>query len=195
MNTGIILCGVGGQGTVLASKLISASAMENGIPVMSAETIGMAQRGGSVTSHIRIGDGVYSPMIPLKGADVLIGFEPGEAVRMLPFLKNGGAAVVSSRVVIPVTEALARTDYSSEKMISYLRSHVGRLTVVDTEKAVAQVGTAKVLNIILLGAAVAAGALPVSAETLLDMIARRVPGKYLELNRRALEYGLSCEHN
>ena len=78
MNTGIILCGVGGQGTVLASKLISASAMENGLSVMSAETIGMAQRGGSVTSHIRIGEGVYSPMIALRGADTIIGFEPGE---------------------------------------------------------------------------------------------------------------------
>ena len=195
MNTGIILCGVGGQGTVLASKLISASAMEMGLPVMSAETIGMAQRGGCVTSHIRMGDGVYSPMISLGGADTLIGFEPGEAVRMLPYLKEDGAAVVSSRAVIPVTEALARSDYSSEKMIGYLRTRVGRLTVVDTDTAVRETGTAKTLNIILLGAAVAAGALPVTAEMLIEMIVRRVPEKYIEINRRALEYGLSCAHN
>jgi indolepyruvate ferredoxin oxidoreductase beta subunit len=195
VNTGIILCGVGGQGTVLASKLISASAMEKGIPVMSAETIGMAQRGGSVTSHIRIGEGVYSPMVPLGGADTIVGFEPGEAVRMLPYLKENGSAVVSSRVVIPVTEALVRSDYCSDRMIGFLREHVERLTVVDTDSAIREVGTAKVLNIILLGASIAAGALPVSAETLLDMIERRVPEKYIELNRRALEYGLSCVHD
>lgn len=194
MNTGIILCGVGGQGTVLASKLISASAMENGLSVMSAETIGMAQRGGSVTSHIRIGEGVYSPMIAFGGADTIIGFEPGEAARMLPFLKEGGSVVVSSGVVIPVTEALVRSDYSSENMVGYLREHVERLTVVDTDTAIREVGTAKVLNIILLGASIAAGALPVTADTLMKMIERRVPEKYIDLNRKALEYGLSCTH-
>ena len=194
MNTGIILCGVGGQGTVLASKLISASAMENGLSVMSAETIGMAQRGGSVTSHIRIGESVYSPMIALGGADTIIGFEPGEAARMLPFLKEGGSVVVSSGVVIPVTEALVRSDYSSENMVGYLREHVERLTVVDTDTAIREVGTAKVLNIILLGASIAAGALPVTADTLMKMIERRVPEKYIDLNRKALEYGLSCTH-
>ena len=194
MNTGIILCGVGGQGTVLASKLISASAMENGLSVMSAETIGMAQRGGSVTSHIRIGEGVYSPMIAFGGADTIIGFEPGEAARMRPFLKEGGSVVVSSGVVIPVTEALVRSDYSSENMVGYLREHVERLTVVDTDTAIREVGTAKVLNIILLGASIAAGALPVTADTLMKMIERRVPEKYIDLNRKALEYGLSCTH-
>ncbi len=194
MNTGIILCGVGGQGTVLASKLISASAMENGLSVMSAETIGMAQRGGSVTSHIRIGEGVYSPMIAFGGADTIIGFEPGEAARMLPFLKEGGSVVVSSGVVIPVTEALVRSDYSSENMVGYLREHVERLTVVNTDRAIREVGTAKVLNIILLGASIAAGALPVTADTLMKMIERRVPEKYIDLNRKALEYGLSCTH-
>ena len=86
MNKNIILCGVGGQGTVLASKLIAAAAMEKGIPVMSAETIGMAQRGGSVFSHVRMGENLYSPMIAKGTADMILGFEPGETVRMLPYL-------------------------------------------------------------------------------------------------------------
>ena len=85
MNKNIVLCGVGGQGTVLASKLIAAAAMKKGLSVMSAETIGMAQRGGSVFSHVRIGDDVCSPMIARGSADLIVGFEPGEAVRMLPF--------------------------------------------------------------------------------------------------------------
>ena len=86
MNKNIILCGVGGQGTILASKLISTAAMEKNIPVMSAETIGMAQRGGSVFSHLRMGEEIYSPMIARGTADIILGFEPGETVRMLPYL-------------------------------------------------------------------------------------------------------------
>ena len=100
----IVLCGVGGQGTVLASKLLAAAAMSKDIPVMSAETIGMAQRGGSVFSHLRMGNDLYSPMIETGTADLIIGFEPGETVRMLPYLKTGGHVVVSTRAVKPVTE-------------------------------------------------------------------------------------------
>lgn len=89
-NKNIVLCGVGGQGTVLASKLLAAAAMSKDIPVMSAETIGMAQRGGSVFSHLRMGKNLYSPMIKTGTADLIIGFEPGETVRMLPYLKEHG---------------------------------------------------------------------------------------------------------
>ena len=124
MRKDIILCGVGGQGTVLASKLISAAAMGRGIPVMSAETIGMAQRGGSVFSHLRLGEGVFSPMIARGTADLILGFEPGEAVRMLPWLKRDGQVIVSSRAVMPVTASLSGTDYSGEEMIRFLRDRV-----------------------------------------------------------------------
>ena len=105
MRKDIVLCGVGGQGTVLASKLISDAAMAQGIPIMSAETIGMAQRGGSVFSHVRLGEGVYSPMIAEGEADLILAFEPGEAVRCFPYLKEGGTVVVSNRAVMPVTAA------------------------------------------------------------------------------------------
>ena len=95
MTKNVLLCGVGGQGTVLASRLIALAAMEKGMEARGAETIGMAQRGGSVVSHVRIGGEIYSPMIPHKGADVMIGFEPAEAVRCLPYLKKGGCVAVS----------------------------------------------------------------------------------------------------
>lgn len=88
MSTNIILCGVGGQGTILASKLIAAAAMKKGIMVRTAETIGMAQRGGSVFSHLKLGSGSFSPLIGRGRADLIIGFEPAEAVRQLPFLKR-----------------------------------------------------------------------------------------------------------
>ncbi len=188
MRKNIILCGVGGQGTVLASRLISAAAMAKGIPVLSAETIGMAQRGGSVFSHLRMGDGLYCPMIARGEADLIIGFEPGEAVRMLPFLKPDGQMIVSSRAVMPVTAALSDTGYRAEDMLDYLSSRVAALTVVDAETALREVGSPKVLNLILLGAAVRSGALGLEAEDLKDAVRRLIPEKFHELNFRALDY-------
>ena len=96
MKKDIMICGVGGQGTVVASKIIAASAMDEGNTVHSAETIGMDQRGGPVTSHVRIGDDAYSPLIPIGGADLLIAFEPSEAVRNLRYLKKDGFVIVNS---------------------------------------------------------------------------------------------------
>ena len=188
MNKNIILCGVGGQGTVLASRLISSAAMARRLPVLSAETIGMAQRGGSVFSHLRIGEGLSSPMIARGEADLILGFEPGEAVRLYPFLKTDGQMIVSSRPVMPVTAALSDTGYRAEDMLEYLSARVSRLTVVDAEKALREVGSPKVLNLILLGAAVRSGALGLDPEDMKEAVRRLIPEKFHELNFRALDY-------
>ena len=123
MNKDILICGVGGQGTVLASKLTASAAMREGNIVHSAETIGMAQRGGSVTSHVRIGDKAFSPLIPDGKADLILAFEPAEAVRNLHFLKIGGSVIVNSHPVKPITESLNDTGYDGTKMIEFLKSH------------------------------------------------------------------------
>jgi indolepyruvate ferredoxin oxidoreductase beta subunit len=188
MRKDIVLCGVGGQGTVLASRLICAAAMAKGVPVMSAETIGMAQRGGSVFSHLRLGEGVYSPMIALGTADLILGFEPGEAVRLLPYLKPDGQMIVSSRAVMPVTASLSGGGYAGEDLIRFLRGHVERLTVVDAEQAMAELGSSRILNLLLLGAALCAGALGLTEEELRAAVTEKVPEKYRELNLRALSY-------
>ena len=132
-NKNIVLCGVGGQGTVLASKLLAAAAMSKDIPVMSAETIGMAQRGGSVFSHLRMGKNLYSPMIKTGTADLIIGFEPGETVRMLPYLKEHGQVVVSNHAIKPVTATLSGSSYDAPPMIDYLKEHVENLTLIDAD--------------------------------------------------------------
>ena len=111
VNKDILICGVGGQGTVLASKIIAAAAMDEGSPVHSAETIGMAQRGGSVTSHVRIGENVYSPLIPFGSAEMMLAFEPAEAVRNIRYLRRDGMAVVNTAATRPVTESLRPTGY------------------------------------------------------------------------------------
>lgn len=190
MNKNILLCGVGGQGTVLASKLIASAAMARGIPVMSAETIGMAQKGGSVFSYIRLGDGLYTPMLPKKGADVIIGFEPAETVRMLPYLKDGGSVVVNSAPVKPVTAVLADTGYEGPEMVDYLRRHVAKLTVIDCVAACREIGSPKVANMVLLGAAVATGEVMVSLDDIKAAIAKRVNPKFHGLNFKALEYAV-----
>lgn len=188
MNKNILLCGVGGQGTVLASKLIAAAAMKKGLSVMSAETIGMAQRGGSVFSYIRIGENLHSPMIAEGTADMILGFEPGETVRMLPYLKKDGRVIVSKKSIMPVTAALSNHIYQGEEMISYLQKQVEKLLVIDTEKACKELGSSKVLNLLLLGAAVHTGALGLSEEDITEAVRERIPEKYHELNFRALEY-------
>lgn len=188
MNKNILLCGVGGQGTVLASKLIAAAAMKKGLSVMSAETIGMAQRGGSVFSHIRIGDNLHSPMIATGTADILIGFEPGETVRMLPYLKKDGQVIVSSHAMIPVTAVLSNGSYDPEAMLAYLKQTVAHLLVIDTEEACLTLGSSKILNILLLGAAIESGALGLTESEIKDAIKERLPERFHELNFQALNY-------
>ncbi len=188
MNKNIVLCGVGGQGTVLASKLIAAAAMKKDIPVMSAETIGMAQRGGSVFSHIRMGEGLYAPMIAKGTADIIIGFEPGEAVRQLPYLREGGQVIVSQRAIMPVTATLSGTPYSGGEMTAYLKDHIPNLIIVDTERACRKIGSPKVLNLLLLGAAIHSGALGLNEDEIKDAVRERLPERFHELNFRALAY-------
>ena len=120
MKKDVLICGVGGQGTVLASKLIAAAAMEEGNTVHSAETIGMAQRGGSVTSHVRIGE-AFSPLIPKGKGDMILAFEPAEAVRNLSYLKKDGTVIVNASPVKPTTESLHETGYDGTEMIAYLK--------------------------------------------------------------------------
>ena len=189
MSKSVILCGVGGQGTVLASKLISYAAMAKGEAVKSAETIGMAQRGGSVTSHVRIGEGAFSPLIPEGKADVMIAFEPAEAVRNLPYLKKDGVVVVSKKAVKPVTASLSEKVYEGKDMLDYLEKKVDRLVVVDGEKATSNLGSSKVLNVVLLGAAIASEELNITMEEIRAAIREKVPEKFHELNDRALDEG------
>nr|MCR5763129.1 indolepyruvate oxidoreductase subunit beta [Treponema sp.] len=157
MSKNILICGVGGQGTVLAAKLISQAAVSAGKKVLSAETIGMAQRGGSVVSHVRIGDDAYSPLIPEKQADIIISFEAAEAVRNLPYLKPNGMVIVNEKVVQPVTASLTGKAFSEETMIAALKEHTKNVICVDTDKGCEELGSPKVVNTLLLGAACRTG--------------------------------------
>lgn len=185
----ILLCGVGGQGTVLASKILAKSAMERGETVHTAETIGMAQRGGSVVSHVRIGDDCHSPLISRGQADVILAFEAAEAVRNLPYLKDGGTVVVSNTAVKPVTDALAKTDYDGQVMLDYLARQSVRLIVVDGEGLIEKCGSAKVLNIALLGAAARADVIGMTVDDIRHIVETTLAPKFQAMNLQALEMG------
>ena len=187
MKKDILICGVGGQGTVLASKLIAAAAMAEGNIVHSAETIGMAQRGGSVTSHVRIGE-AYSPLIPKGKCDMIISFEPSEAVRNLSYLKQDGLVIVNVDPVKPTTESLHETGYDGTDMIEYLQKKC-QVLAVDGQQLCAEFGSSKYLNVILLGVAAGSGVLDIPKEAIQKEIRVRVPSKFVENNRLAFEKG------
>ena len=187
----IVLCGVGGQGTILASRLIADAAMQKGIHVRSAETIGMAQRGGSVFTNLRLGEDVPTPRIGLGKADLMIAFEPAEAVRMLPYLKEGAQAVVSMEPIMPVSAMVGTSSYPAQEILAYLKEHVKHLTLVDSAQAAADLGSAKCLNVVLLGAAVRSKALGLTEEDIGKALEARLPEKLLGLNRKALMYTAS----
>ncbi|MBQ5988879.1 MAG: indolepyruvate oxidoreductase subunit beta [Oscillospiraceae bacterium] len=190
MNKDILLCGVGGQGTVLASKLIASAAMRDGNIVHSAETIGMAQRGGSVTSHVRIGEKASAPLIPLGSADLILAFEPSEAVRNLKYLKKDGVVIVNSVPVKPVTESLKSTGYDGSEMIEYLKKKCS-VIVVDAEKICSELGSSKIFNVAILGVALGTGKTGLKKEHVVAEIKERVKERFVDLNLRALEKGES----
>ena len=189
MGKNCLLCGVGGQGVVLASKLIAYAAMEKGLNVRTSETIGMSQRGGSVVTHVRMGDTVYSPMIPKGSADVIMAFEPAEAVRNLSYLKEDGVMVVDKKAVKPVTATLTQSKYDGQESLEYLQKKVKNLYIIDGDAICEQAGSSKVLNVVLLGVALGSGVLNIPLDEMKEIIKKHVKPQFVEMNIKALELG------
>ena len=184
MTYNYMIAGVGGQGTVLASKLIAAAAMKKGFDVRTTETIGMAQRGGCVFGHCRIGENIFSPLIPLGTATTLIAFEPAEAVRQLPYLSKDGSMIVSDLAITPITGG-----YDASVMLDYLKANVKNLIVVDGYSLISH--NSKTLNVSLLGAATESGLFPFDADTLKEVIPEMLPEQFWDMNLKAFEFGRS----
>ncbi len=149
MNKSILLVGVGGQGTILASKLLTSGLMEAGYDVKMSEIHGMSQRGGSVSSQVRYGDNIYSPVIELGGADILVSFEKMETLRWLKYLKTDGKIIYSDYKIEPIPVLNGSLDYKEEDIDKELgRFKAIKLNIYDTAM---KVGSIKTMNIILLG--------------------------------------------
>ena len=190
----IMLTGVGGQGTVLAAKVLAQAALEKGWHVRTAETIGMAQRGGSVVSHVRMGDQgeeVHSPLIAKGTADIIIAFEPAEGARMLPYLSPEGALVSATTAIQPVTAALSSDPYRGARVIERLYGAFdaasGRLTIVPDEAILKHVGNRKALNVVLLASAIDTGRIPLTLDDLRAAIEACVKPEFVEVNLKAID--------
>ncbi len=185
--TSYLLCGVGGQGTVLASKLLAYCGMKAGMHVRTSETIGMAQRGGCVVSHVRIGTEIHSPLISPGQADMIIAFEPAEAARALPYLKPNGAVVVNRKAVKPVTSSLSGQSYDGEEMLSYLSQQIKQFYPVDGDAICSRCGSQKVLNIALLAAAAKTNRFLITPDELRAAVTERMPERFHAMNLQAID--------
>lgn len=182
----ILITGVGGQGAILASDIIGKAAVTAGLPIRAAETHGMAQRGGSVVNHIRVGND-YGSMIPKKGADLLLALEPMEAVRYLDLLKDGGVIIVNTQPIIPVTVTSGLTKYPEVSDILDFLSQKYIVKAFNADEVAFEAGNRLAMNVVMVGAV--SSYLPISKEILLESVKALVPQKTIEVNLRAFEMG------
>jgi indolepyruvate ferredoxin oxidoreductase beta subunit len=175
-----IIVGLGGQGSIFASGVLGETALREGFEVISAETHGMAQRGGTVEVHVRIGSS-FGPLIPLRSADAIVGMEPAECLRFARYLSPEGTAILNTHVV-PV----AGSDYPPvANLIKALSASCGRVIAYDATRLALEAGHPQTLNVVMLGTL--AHLLPFS--TLEDVLVEYVPKKALEANVRAFKLG------
>lgn len=186
MNKAIILVGVGGQGTITTSTILSKGLIEAGFDVKMSEIHGMSQRGGTVVTQIKYGDKVYSPIIGDGEADIIVSFEKLEALRALPYLKEGGTIVTDSREINPMPVITGDAVYPHEA-IDQLKAVVPNVIVVEAAKVAEELGNVKAQNIVLLGALVKQ--LGLDEVDWKDLVAKNVPAKMVDLNLAAFEKG------
>ncbi|HWR24703.1 MAG TPA: indolepyruvate oxidoreductase subunit beta, partial [Methanosarcina sp.] len=190
MKYNILIAGVGGQGVVLASRVLALAAMKTGFHVSTAETIGMSQREGSVSSHIRIGEEISGSLIPVGQADLLLGLEPAETVRNLFYLKKDGKVLVNTHAIPPASRSPGSPEYDPSALLSFLKAHCPGLLCFDFTGLAEKAGTSKAANIAMLGAATSTGALPFSLETLQAVLNAAIPEKHRAVNRDAFEMAM-----
>ena len=185
----IVVVGVGGQGVILLSTVIGKAGLKAGYSVRGAETHGMAQRGGSVISHIRLGC-EYGPMVPPGSADVLVAIEPAEALRYGHYLSKDGIALVNTSTVLPITVTTGKATYPPrEEILAPLSKVCGTVKTIDATELAAQAGTPQAMNVVMLG--VLSRYIPLGEELLIETLSESIKVKYLEVNKRAFELGKS----
>lgn len=184
-----LLAGVGGQGTILASNVLADVALRAGLDVKKSEVHGMAQRGGSVNTHVRWdAERVHSPLIGLREADILLVFEEAEALRYAEYLKPGGTAVVNRHTIVPISVASGGAHYPSEvELLAVYAGITDRLHLVPGTQVALELGNVRVANVVLLGALSAL--LEIPEDTWLEAIEERVPPRFIDLNRQAFRRG------
>lgn len=185
MITNIMLGGVGGQGLVLMTRIISQAALKAGYDVKSNDVVGLSQRGGMIWGNIRFGDKVYSPNIPPKEGDILVAMEPLEALRWTGELKDDGIIIMNAKRWYPMAVQQEKVNYPEEE-IDNLKNRY-RVVEINAFEEVVKMGKKQISNVLLLG--VLAKQLPINTDIWKETISDNVPGKYMDLNVEAFDYG------
>ena len=181
--------GVGGQGVILASDAMSEIGMNNGYDVKKTDSLGMAQRGGSVVSYVRWGKHVFSPMVKRGEADFLVGFEQLEAARWAPYLKPGGVAIVADVTVLPISIIGSKVTYPSWKDIEgILGQYTEQIYLIPALRIAQEVGNPRAMNMVILG--FLSAFLELAPEAWTDNIRRRLPPKFVESSLKAFTRGI-----
>ncbi|WP_422447571.1 indolepyruvate oxidoreductase subunit beta [Thermoanaerobacterium sp. DL9XJH110] len=184
-NTGVLIAGVGGQGTLLASRILGEVALKKGFDVKVSEVHGMAQRGGGVVTHVRFGERIYSPLVGKGQADYILAFEKLEALRWAEYLKKTGTFIVNNHELYPVPVTLGYQKYPAG--IEVKLAETAETLIIDARKMAARCGSVKAQNVVLLG--VLAGRLDFEKELWEETIKNTVPPSTVEVNLRAFEEG------
>ena len=192
MLQNILLCGVGGQGILLAAKVIAAAASQSGFQVTTNEIHGMAQRGGSVTAFVRYGDSVFSPLFPPGQADVLASMEAAEALRYAHWLRAGGLAAVSKQRLIPVTVSSGKATYPAD-VDERLARVFSVLKYLDCRQEALDLGDVRMANTVLLGA-LSQGLDGIAADVWEQALSRCVKPAFLDANLRAFSLGRQSQN-
>jgi len=186
----VIICGVGGQGVVLMSELLGNAAVKDGLDVRGSEVLGMAQRGGSVFSNIRIGSEVYAPLTPEGRCDILIAVEPSEAMRNIVYLSESSLVFLNTRKVVPFTVFLGKSGYPSlHEIVEKLTKVSGRVIPLDAAQIAEEAGNPLSTNVVMLGALFGTGRMPIKIETMKAVIRTRFPDRAASVNITAFELG------
>lgn len=189
MVLNVVFSGIGGQGIVVASDIFCEAALFDGLDVAKAEVHGMAQRGGSIVAHVRVGDNVQSPLIETGRADVILGFELLEAARVLPMLSKYGTVILNTKYIPPSTSAGNLSDFNHDSILNMILDMASKVIAIDGIGIANRLGNVLTVNTVLLGALSAIPENPVSKESLEMAIANRLKEKYVKLNLKAFNIG------
>lgn len=184
----IMIVGVGGQGTLLASRILGNAVISEGYDVKVSEVHGMSQRGGSVVTYVKYGDKVFSPIIDRGEADMILAFEKLEAARALPYLKEGGTVILNDREIAPMPVITGAAEYPDELVADIAAK--AKVIAIDALSLSLEAGSAKAVNVVLIG--VLARSSDISKEVWIQTIKDTVPAKFLDLNLKAFELGYNC---
>lgn len=180
---------MGGQGILFLSEVLGEAALKDGLNVRVAEIHGMAQRGGSVTCHVRIGNDVHSPTVLEGSADLIVGFEPLEVLRLLKYANPETLVVLNKTPIVPPSTYLGVKYPAMDRILKEISRASGRVMVIDAMEVAVRSGSPATQNSAILGFIASLNSIPIKPETLKKAIGDRSPSKYIDVNLRAFELG------